>query len=65
MVALIGIVICITLGIQLIGEGEVTDKFITSNIAGFPKYYLVLNDEKDIEVNEQNYYKYEIGDEYP
>ena len=63
ILVLFGILIVDTL--SDFGEGEVTDKYILPHFSGRPTYYLVLNDEKDIVVDEETYYKYDIGDEYP
>ena len=51
---------------DLIAEGIVTEKFRhPSGIWGYHSSYFLVIGEKDIQVNEETYYKYDVGDYYP
>ena len=64
VISIVGVAFYTAITASWCQEGEVTDKYILPNAAGFPRYYLVLSDELDISVSEKTYYEYGIGDMY-
>jgi len=65
IVILIGLFLYYSLDEELNAKGTITDKFILPNVRGFPKYYFVIDDKKDILVSEETYYEYDVGKYYP